>query len=497
MSILKRPLRLVAAALALAAAHASALRAQADTVWSALYLTDLDSAYAFIAANHPGMVDTLNPEFARTLETAYAEARRAADSVRTFSSYRIALSRFGNRLQDEHLSIGSSRPLEGVRDAGIFPVYQGGAFVVADVDERYGAAGERIRGARVVSCGGRPADTLFRERVLSWRGRPNVEADWYRLAPAFFMDYGPPTPPGPASCRFRVGRRTIELALQWAPSAGSQTSQRMRRLGEFEARPLALQRLEGGRVLWVDVPTFAVNSAREVAAMNALIDTLRAEMARRRDWRLLVFDLRGNSGGSSVWGDRIAAAVFGDEWARQAGAWLSDGVYTEYRVSPFNAGVMHELVKQSEQRYGAESEQTARTRALADSMAAALARGARLWGVAKRRQGVPRPAPVAVPGRIVVITSASCFSACLDFLDRMRLHPAVVQVGQTTGVDTNYMENWGTRLPSGLAQIGYPMKVYRNRRRANNEAYPPHVRYEGSLRDTAALRAWILRRFGR
>jgi hypothetical protein len=96
-----------------------------------------------------------------------------------------------------------------------------------------------------------------------------------------------------------------------------------------------------------------------------------------------------------------------------------------------------------------------------------------------------------VPGAVVVITSASCFSACLDVLDVVRLHPAVVQVGQTTGVDTDYMENWGWPLPSGLSQIGYPMKVYRNRRRANNEAYAPDVRRD-DLHDDEAVRRWVL-----
>ncbi len=95
----------------------------------------------------------------------------------------------------------------------------------------------------------------------------------------------------------------------------------------------------------------------------------------------------------------------------------------------------------------------------------------------------------------MLITSASCFSACLDFLDVVRLHPAVVQVGQTTGVDTDYMENWGWPLPSGLSNVGYPMKVYRNRRRGNNEPYTPHVPYDGRLDDTEAVRAWILSRY--
>jgi hypothetical protein len=53
------------------------------------------------------------------------------------------------------------------------------------------------------------------------------------------------------------------------------------------------------------------------------------------------------------------------------------------------------------------------------------------------------------------------------------------------------MENWGWPLPSGLSQIGYPMKVYRNRRRSNNAGHPPHLRRD-DVRDADALRRWVL-----
>jgi hypothetical protein len=290
----------------------------------------------------------------------------------------------------------------------------------------------------------------------------------------------------------------VELPLAWTPIAPAAVRARQDSLTAFPARPLALVRLDAGRALWVDVPTFAVDGERDVAAMHGLVDSLAAELGRNHDWRLLVFDLRGNSGGSSVWGDQLAAAVFGKAWIDAADAWLDDGVYTEWRVSAHNVEAVRGLVKQAEERHGRDSQEAADARAFADSMAAALARGQRLYASAPTpRRGVPRPPAAPVPGRIVVVTSASCFSACLDFLDRMRLHPAVVQVGQTTGVDTDYMENWGRTLPSGLTQIGHPMKVYRNRRRANNEAYAPKVRYAGDLADTAALRRWILANYAK
>jgi hypothetical protein len=484
--------RMVALCAASLAAASSALAAQQDTAWSALFRMDLDTARAIIAADHPGAVDALNPGFRRTLESAYREALAAAPRVDSYAAYRIALARFGNAFQDAHLNIGGSRPIARVREAGIYPVYRGGAFVVQEADARYGPRAAELRGATLEGCGEAPAARLFRERVLSWRGRPTVEADWYTYAPLLLVDYGPPTPPAPAECRFRAGSRTLSLPLQWRDATPTEVRAEVGRVAALPARPTGLERQDGGATLWVNVPTFYAQADSEVAAMHALMDSVRAETARNHAWRLMVIDLRGNSGGSSVWGNELAAAIFGEPWVQAARAWLDDGVYTQYRVSADNVRTARASVRETEQRHGAGSPEAAHARALADSLEAAFRRGDVLYGRASGRAGVAPPPAAPVPGRIVVVTTASCFSACLDFLDVMRLHPAVVQVGETTGVDTDYMENWGRPLPSGLSSIGYPMKVYRNRRRLNNQPYVPRVRYDGALGDTESLRRWIL-----
>jgi hypothetical protein len=485
-------LRPLIVALSLLALGGREARAQADTVWSALYRRDLDAARDVIANDHPGVVDRQNPAFARTLASAYAEALAAADSVSTYTAYRIALTRFGNRFQDAHLSIGGSRPLAGVRDAGIYPAYRGGALVVASVDGRYGARADSLRGATIVDCDGRPAADLLRDGILAWRGRASIQADWYTWAPYLLVDHGPPTAPAPSRCRLQRAGDAFDVALQWTPVAPAAFRTHVSRAVGIPPHPLGVHVRDGGREVWVDVPTFAVDGDSAVAVMHATIDSLRAEMKRNHAWRTLVFDLRGNDGGSSVWGDQMAGAVFGESWVQRARTWLWDGVYTEWRVSPDNVRALRGQVEQSEQRHGAGSAPAVSARAFADAMAAALARGDTLYATSRpARRGARAPERTKVPGRVVVIAGASCFSACLDFLDVMRLHPSVVQVGQPTGVDTDYMENWGWPLPSGLSRIGYPMKVYRNRRRANNTGYAPHVLHE-ELQDTDALRRWLL-----
>jgi hypothetical protein len=463
--------------------------AQQDTAWSALYLRDLDSLHAAVGANHPGAVDEQNPEFARTLQRAYAEARALAPQVTSFASFRVALTRFINQFEDEHLRVNFPRQVDSVSEAGIIVSYRNGGFEVADVHQRYVNASE-LMGARLLSCAGEAARDVFRNRVLWWRGRPAIEADWHRQAAFFFIDYGPPTPRAPQSCVFETRAGTVTQQLAWQTTPVAALNAVLQRANPSTSHELGSERI-GANDLWVYLPTFSANREPQLAGMRGVLDSLRAFIATNANWRTIVFDLRGNSGGSSSWGDEIAGILFGDEWRRQATSYLYDGVYTEWRLSRDNIRSMRGIQEQLAKREGAESQRTLDFKAFVDSAQAQLERGMKYIGTRQTRTGAAPPPAVAVPGRIVVITTPSCFSACLDFLDRMRLHPAVVQVGETTGVDTNYMENWGGPI-STLTSWSYPMKVYRNRRRANNEAYPPHVRYEGSLADDDALRRWVL-----
>ena len=463
--------------------------AQTDSSWAARYTRDLDSLRAAIAANHPGAIDVRNPEFARTLTRAYAEAQVLAPNVRDFASFRVALTRFVNQFQDAHLSIAFTRQIDAIAEAGIIAAYRSGRFHVADVHQRYANAAS-LMDAEVVSCDGNSIRDVFRSRVLWWRGREAVEADWHGQAAQLFLDYGPPTPPAPRLCTFSARGRTFTQRLEWRTSPAAALNAVLERAHPTVVPQLGTERVSGNR-LWVRLPTFSANQEPQLSALRATLDSLRAFLRDTPSWRTVVFDLRGNTGGSSSWGDEIAGIVFGDAWRQQATAYLFDGVYTEWRLSADNIRAMRGIEQQIAQRAGAGSESARQFKAFVDSAEAAFRRGQEFYGTQRTRTGVPAPPAVTLPGRIIVITTPSCFSACLDFLDRMRLHAAVVQVGQTTGVDTDYMEVWGGRI-SELTWLSYPLKVYRNRRRASNEAYRPQVPYDGSFADEVQLRDFVL-----
>jgi hypothetical protein len=93
-----------------------------------------------------------------------------------------------------------------------------------------------------------------------------------------------------------------------------------------------------------------------------------------------------------------------------------------------------------------------------------------------------------VPEKDMVLINHLTASASLDFIDNLKIldHP-VILVGETTSADRLYMEIKTVELPSKLAHLVYPIKVYRNRRRGDNEPYHPDIVSEGNLDDTQIL----------
>ena len=96
-----------------------------------------------------------------------------------------------------------------------------------------------------------------------------------------------------------------------------------------------------------------------------------------------------------------------------------------------------------------------------------------------------------VKAKVFFLTDGKCASACLDFADNILEMPGVIHVGSPTSADTVYMDVRSEELPSTVARLSFALKVYRNRKRANNEPYIPKHVWDGDMWDTKKLRAWI------
>lgn len=464
-----RPLRLLVAVTALVLAG----RAYANP-WSELAVEDLRGIHDIIRDNHPGPVDPENPLYRVWMEGGMVRAIAQAMRARTYSEYVRALRLYTNGFEDGHLNIRQVIFPQSFDWAG-FAIGAGpdGAPQVVYAEPDSGVkVGDRIEG-----CDGQSFDALMKKRAdpYFWnRAIPQGRLQW---ASQMFVTSPDEADRKLTRCRFSSG----EIKLNWRTATNDELNKKVGVRGSG----FSLTEVDG--VWFVRLPRFWFKSDDDRKMLEALIEEMKAKAPELRQ-STLVFDVRGNRGGDSSWGDRVADTLWGKTWTDRVESTF-DGSQA-MRVSPANlrkwADIHDMLVRQNEtdaMPYWNKVET-----AMENAKAAAKPL-ADLPFPAKKPADPPPPNPVT--GRVYLLTDTACGSACLSFADLMLHLPGVVQIGQPTSADAVYIEVNDLPLPSGLTNLTYGMKVMRHPVRGNNQWYEPKYRWPAGQMTDAALAKWV------
>ena len=190
---------------------------------------------------------------------------------------------------------------------------------------------------------------------------------------------------------------------------------------------------KAGAGYWIAVQELTDNAVPVVAAVKA-------QAAEIREAPFVVLDLRGDGGGSSMFGDEIAAAILGDSYVKAVvGDSLPACGGEVIRVSDDNVRQLQMYRDVLGPKRGPEFTKTF------DGLLnrAQGGAGGRAWvhrvhsPVLGRRSRPGRRS--AYRGKLFLLTDGVCFSSCLDVVSNWR-DLGAIQLGQTTDADTHYTE---------------------------------------------------------
>lgn len=467
--------RLLAIALAASVTAAQAQLPETPEAWRDAALRDIAAGYQVTLDNHAGALDPHNPGFLADLKAAREHGLALARRVKDAPGYVATLQGFTARINDGHAGITTKGDLLAA-DQQRWP-----GFVAAWRDDLYVYASEPggpPAGARIVSCDGKPARRLMEENVFAFLGRPREAGQWWSRARELFVDRSNPFIARPARCVFAAAdgsqveralewRRRTEQAREWA---GASIGMAELPVGLTEPRP---------KLFWAAMPTFHPNDA-ERAAYHAMADKVRQDRARLLQADAVVIDLRGNQGGSSMWSEEFAGALWGEERLKRRRDAYDANTVTWYRPSPGNLAYF----RMYEQKFAQQGEQKSLAWATkhATGMAAAQAAGQPYYIDREDVQATAADAQADRPGDpapftrpVYVIVPGYCASACLDALDVFKLFANTKLVGAPSSADSTYMEVRSQDLPGGLARVIVPMKLYVGRPRGNGQFYQADI----------------------
>lgn len=458
--------------------------------WSAKLSGDLLAIDAALRDSHPGMFDARNPGFGPQLDAALAQARSRTATVDSQAGYWWTLKGYTATFNDGHVSLNAlaGAPQLATRWPGFLTGFDGDAQTVMSREE--GATLPPL-GASLVACDGVDAQVLARQRVGDFSGRWNLQASRIHAGGEVLLDQGNPFIATPLMCTFLVQGRKMDYPLLWRPIDAAALAPRLADTRRSFRPANGMHRMRGGGY-WITTSSFNADPAKSnFKELNQLLQTLAAQTGALQEAPMVVLDVRGNSGGASQWSLELARLI----WGRERVDAIGDPTWVEWRASKANLAQLQAFQTKLKGSPGAAPEMLVMLDTVTAGMAQALTQGEPLWHAPRPQDAASAPVAVETParpgGNVIVLADASCGSACLDALDLWKQLGAI-QVGVETSADTVYMDVRPEPLPSGLARISIPMKVFRGRTRGFNEALVPECRYAGDMRDGAALENWVL-----
>ena len=470
------------------AQDAAAAPTPAPENWGVALAQDARAFHDAILDSHPGPVDVENPGFNARLEAGLATALDRARTADSHEAWYFALQAYAASFDDGHLGLSDWAGMGHVWTAD-WPGFLTGLRTGPD-GERHEVVFSRDpaappEGAVLIGCDGRPAEALAGEIIGRGAGRWSLASRRAVFASTLFVDQHNPWVRRAEHCEFRVGADVRGYVLTWRdlPNAVRDEGFAAARSPRFKS-PIELRAWSGGQ--WIGLGGFNGDPASaDGIALTTLQTTVEARADEIREAPAVVFDLRGNGGGSSAWISALARTLWGEAEVR---ARAPQSLAVDWRASEKNIAMIEEY----RVLMGSNPEVLAWLTAAADGMRAARAEGRPLWREPEEEGAPPAPpaGPTPMKARTWVLTDAGCASACLDAVDLLKALGAT-HVGQETSADTVYMEVREEPLPDSRVTARIPVKVYRGRPRGDNETLVPVHEWTGDLSDSAGIEAWL------
>lgn len=456
---------------------------------------DLKAIHKDLKKNTAAAIDKQNLDFAKWLESGYVSAKKMVDEVNSFEGYASVLNFYAGGFRDEHIQLPFYIKPTNYLWPGFMISFDNDRFVVSSViDSQKEPLDLPKVEDQVLKIDGVPIKKALIDRVFKYHvGVPSMESDIGNNTPYILLDDRSPFLKQPKTCTILSDGKTKTIPLLWKKISLEKASKLILKAKQRPSFEFGIRDFMGKKGAWISLPTFSPKNDQDIEKLHQIIEATK----NLRDRKIVVIDVRGNGGGSSIWGSNLIKALYGKDFAGQITDKIYKKEFSEYRVSEGNLRYFKNTLLPVVSKSDTKGDIYKEVSALIKRMEKALKQGSptlvRMDNPMKNQEKKKKSSSQKPPfqGTVVFITDWTCSSACLTFATELLLMPNVLHVGKPTHGNSYYLEARAILLPSKMASIVFPMNIERGRKRGFNEVYIPKQRYPSNLNDTPALEAWI------
>ncbi|MEN9450933.1 MAG: hypothetical protein RJA83_1551 [Pseudomonadota bacterium] len=449
-----------------------------DHSWSLKTVQDLHAIHQLIAENDPATAGYATLGFTQWYEPGFQQSLKMAKKVNSYAGYFATLRFYTNGFNSEHLNVNSLMKPQYADWPGFIVARRNGNYTV--VYRQHQQNDLPLINDQLLNCDQYSPDSLMKTYVLPFtsNGYVNVKTTWESYIPYLFLNTQNPWYIPVKQCTFLENGKNKTYSLHWRNINTAKFEQHASSLAFGPTPPFSIRTFD--KSVWIAIPTFQTRDIKNIDPNYYALLKIIKSMPSYRNKKSLVFDLRGNTGGSAYYGHAILHSLYGNDYIASLGkkhilnqTWLA-----AYRVSPANINFF--------QKKGEKN--------ISDQ----------LINAAKQHQSIiilpvmtPAKKPLLkinnpVKTKVFLLTDGRCDSSCWLFVREFLQIPNVTLIGHATHFMTPYTYANSFILASGNAMVNIPTQFFIQPADHFGHPFIPSYIYPGYMGDDEALRKWVL-----
>lgn len=431
--------------------------------WQEIFKKDMMAIVQTLQKNHPGYVDSENPSFKAKLDQYKEFIQNEEKKVLGCAEYVLLIKKFLNQFKDSHLGIIEKNDSISYLYAGFRVQKEGDQFKVIESKIPQITLNDRL-----ISCDALSPKEWLKQEVFQWKGNKDILGHYFLYAKYLTLFEDSPLIKKPHSYSFeKPNGKVITIPSSYIPYKDTLNK-------KIYTLP-AVKKSKSQKGLLIELPSFILDSKEGLTAFAKILSAITEAKKNDTD---ICFDLRGNSGGNSAYGELILKELFGEQYFQYMmnQEKKKRGEVVEWRASKENLSYLESLQRQlkkdkllEDELYWIESVIRGVKKAIKNNEDY----------FKEYNCGLCRDIEIKPENQlkeIRLLIDEHCASATLDFIYGMMILAKKAQTkvslqGNPTNADSLYMEVREKMLPSQYSELFFPMKVYRKRK--NNEGYLP------------------------
>lgn len=482
-------------------------------IFYSLYLTPekrtaahLDYVHQAINEVHPAVLEKDATDFYHWHTQGYDQAKKLLPLVKTEGDANAVMRFYLEGYKDSHLGGNFNRTPYSRIDSKK-SVWTGWAISATHTSYfvQLTKTGDEYPpiNSQLLSCDHKPIDMLLQESFS-----PYFNRQWHLLKARqqaakalsqIFNNVAVLNRPDIKECTFDVNGERKSYPLVWQLRTEKDQADIKAINNQIYKLPNAKELSPG--VLWITASDFQLNSPEAAISQKQLLE----DLEKFSEKSLVVFDTRLNSGGSSGHGFNILSRVLSNSEKHYVShKWdeKNEGADAQFRASWRLYWNYDYALKEVITNQGRESPTAKFLIAAMEKIKSTLDEGQSYFyqseifddaGSSDKNVSAP-PEKWDSATKMILLTSSRCSSACLDFVDMVKLIPNLLHLGEPTNADTSYIEV--ARMQSSYYGETFdfmvPAKKWNKRMRKDNEPYIPDIIYNGNIYDDQAVEKWVL-----